>query len=343
MTESPIEKLMIHARRCDGFSFFYQNVAEDIGIICAEQSVALEFGNLKTFYDWARSQLPNHQADLCDEKIDTATAVIVHPEVIRLKEECETLRSMLEAALCDLQELVVTIIPNLKALYMIKIGSSELEPLKLRIETTKLKRTVELIQSHLNRGEKPDLVAIEAKLELELEEWQGKVNEQMKALREARSKIGHLMNDEETASFKALYRSLVRKLHPDINPGQTEKERNLWLKLQSAYERGDLEEMRLVEVLLGDCNQGDLLPFRSGIEEWKHMKSTLEEKLHHTREEITAVKREFPCSIREKINDDAWVEENNRKTRQEIQAEIVLKNSVEAQLENLRRMLPHEQ
>jgi len=50
----------------------------------------------------------------------------------------------------------------------------------------------------------------------------------------------------ETDRLKDLYRSLVRQLHPDANPNQTARERELWHQVQHAYQKRDLELLESV-------------------------------------------------------------------------------------------------
>ncbi|MGV8118821.1 MAG: hypothetical protein AB2L14_03550 [Candidatus Xenobiia bacterium LiM19] len=239
-----------------------------------------------------------------------------------------------------LQELTATIVPDLKARYMLSVGSAEIELVQLRIATTKLKRTIELIQAALNRGEKPDISRIEEQLDAEMVERRMEVLRKKLALKEAQSSMKMCrMSREEAAAFKSLYRSLVMKLHPDVNPGQTAREKGLWLRLQSACTHGDKEDMKLVAVLLTDCTQPDELSCLSGIDEWSHRKVLLEGALTKTRAEITKVKSEFPFSIRDRISDDRWTEEQNRKTMLLIQQEIDLKKSLEAYFDAMGRML----
>ena len=49
--------------------------------------------------------------------------------------------------------------------------------------------------------------------------------------------------DRALARVKELYRMLVRKLHPDLNPDQSPRDRELWHSVQEAYNRRDVEAL----------------------------------------------------------------------------------------------------
>ncbi len=46
--------------------------------------------------------------------------------------------------------------------------------------------------------------------------------------------------------IKTIYRTLVRKLHPDLNPDVTETQRELWFEVQQAYSDQDLARLEMI-------------------------------------------------------------------------------------------------
>jgi len=58
--------------------------------------------------------------------------------------------------------------------------------------------------------------------------------------------------------MRALYALLVKKLHPDINPGQTEREKELFLKVVAAYKTQDLAALRQILLMLDTDSLEDL-------------------------------------------------------------------------------------
>ena len=61
---------------------------------------------------------------------------------------------------------------------------------------------------------------------------------------------------KETNELRALYKTLVKRLHPDLNPQYSEAEKKLFLATVKAYQQGDLAQMRALMDLL---NKDDLM------------------------------------------------------------------------------------
>ena len=61
--------------------------------------------------------------------------------------------------------------PNLKTEYMLRIGQLEHRIFQLKTEVARWQRRFTLRQQALNRGETPDLVGIESRLEAEFQDY----------------------------------------------------------------------------------------------------------------------------------------------------------------------------
>ena len=172
------------------------------------------------------------------------------PEIIKLQEDVSALEKELGKVILEQDEMVNAVKPNLEAEYQKTIGYKELECLENEIAARRIKRQIELIQAAVNRQETIAIEKVEKQLDDEFQEWYEKIDEQYQKVQEAQSRIEGLMSDEENEEFKKLYRQLVFKLHPDLNPNQSKDEKNLWNRVQLAYQGGDLEEMRSLMIIL---------------------------------------------------------------------------------------------
>ena len=57
------------------------------------------------------------------------------------------------------------------------------------------------------------------------------------------------LSEENAKELKNIYRKLIKKLHPDLNKENAIKNKNLLLQVTQAYENGDLETLRNLELL----------------------------------------------------------------------------------------------
>ena len=133
---------------------------------------------------------------------------------------------------------------------------------------------------------------------------------------EAEDRLSSLMSDDENEEFKKLYRHLVFKLHPDLNPNQTKDEENLWHRVQLTYKRGALEEMRSLMIILEAQDSSVELPSSKDILE--NRKKKLTKEIQKIISNMSELKQGFPFNIVGKLADKAWV---NTKV-EEIQEQI---------------------
>jgi hypothetical protein len=229
----------------------------------------------------------------------------ISPEIAKLQTEVTTLEKELGKVILEQDEMVNAIKPNLEAEYQKTIGYKELECLENEIASRRLKRQIELLQAAINRQEEIDPEKVEQQLDDEFQEWYEKVETHYNKLKEAQDRIEGLMSDEDSAEFKKLYRQLVFKLHPDLNPNQSKDEINLWHRVQLAYQGGDLEEIRSLIIILESQDKTAELPSSGDILEKR--KKGLTEQIQKIIGRLSDMKKEFPFNIAKNLADKDWV------------------------------------
>ncbi|MCX6908723.1 MAG: J domain-containing protein [Verrucomicrobia bacterium] len=242
----------------------------------------------------------------------------LHPDIQRLTEENDLLREELTRLLTEADDLVNITKPHLLAQYQSKVGGWELKRLKAQCEAARLKRQIELVQAALNRGARPDLVAIERQLEKEFVEWQAKVAEAARQVAAAENYLKHLMSPEDDREFRKLYYALVKKLHPDPNPNLTENRKRLWHRVQSAYESGDLVELRALALLVE--KEGPVAAAPGSLEKLQRDQATLQKQINEMLKRIERIESQPPLTLRKQLADEAWVAARRREMEEQTAA-----------------------
>ena len=239
----------------------------------------------------------------------------LHPEVQRLRGENDLLREEVANLLTESEDLEHIIRPNLIALYQTQIGVWEMKLLKMQCQAARLKRTIELIQAALNQGRQPDMLAIEGQLDLDFLEWQQRIQEAGERIEAAQQRLQNLLPPEADRELKKIYYVLVKQLHPDLNPDLTEEQKRLWLRVQDAYEFGDLDELRILALMVDRSD----VALGGSIEHLQHEQQILQTHIHRLLKEVETIESQPPLSMRRNLEDGRWV----AKRQGAIQAEIL--------------------
>lgn len=260
----------------------------------------------------------------CRDAGETAanTALILHPELVRLHAACEMLRAELAQLVFEHDQLRCVIGPNLEAEYLLKVGRCEYELLCTQLEVRRLRRTVSLLQAAINRNEAISVPEVEARLAVEYAAWEAQVQEMAAQLQVAVAHRANLMGEKESAELHRLYRSLARRLHPDVNPAAGAHERRLWQWAKDAYAAGNLHDLRLLDALVGP-GAGETLPPVEGVSilaQWRRRQQQLAAHVAAARGRNAALQAEFPFNLRGLLDDPAWVAEQRTRLLAELQA-----------------------
>jgi hypothetical protein len=130
--------------------------------------------------------------------------------------------------------------------------------------------------------------------------------------------------------IKDVYRTLVRRLHPDVQADSDPQVGALWHQVQDAYAAGDLERLQTLLAMT------DVLGGSSGAD------STLGQ-LRDVAEELSAVSRALQASIRKARRDVAWgfaKRQDREDLAEDIRADLEMELAViQDELSNLDRLL----
>jgi hypothetical protein len=204
----------------------------------------------------------------------------------------------------------------LTSLYLEKLGRFQLELLQKQTEAARLKMKMNLIQAAINRNENPDLNAIENLLDKRLQNYYAQIEEQSAALDEAKKVLSHLISEEDTIKLKELFRVLCKRLHPDLNPNQTEDEKDLFIKVKAAYDLLKLKDLQNILLYLDDSNK-EKLTLTSTNEKAERIEH-IEINIRILNEKIGQLKQSFPFNVEELIKD----EESICQKQEEIKTQI---------------------
>lgn len=184
--------------------------------------------------------------------------IVEFPDAKDLKEKIKTLRKNLEDLLIEKDNLESIVCENIKTKYTLLFGGLEYKLYKASCEYLRLRRKREMIQAKKNREEEINVKTIEADLDNEFFEYKKKLDEKISEMNRAleRSKLPVLSKDE-TNEMKKLYRIIVKKLHPDLNPKITEAEKELFYRATESHKNGDLTAIRIIFEIVGSDDVKD--------------------------------------------------------------------------------------
>ena len=213
-------------------------------------------------------------------------SIIVHPEVQKLKDRLAEL-------IYEHENLISHLCPLIERRYVLEFGIYEYELYLLEFDISKLKRKLQLMKMEINHENKIDLEKIDNILSEEFEEYEQQLKAQIEEINYLKSTEIKQLSDEDSRKLKKIYRILIKKLHPDLNPNQRFYEKNMFLRSTKAFQNGDLSDL---EALLALTDDGEIEE-ESEIDDLKRLIGDFEEK-------IEKIKQDYPYNKKELLVDD---------------------------------------
>lgn len=264
--------------------------------------------------------------------------IIVSPEYLKLIEEIKQLKEDLASLYEERDELIYHICKNIETEYMSKVGVLEYKLYEFQCKILRIKRKIELYQQKINRQEKIDDSEIEKKLDIEYKEYEEKLNKMSNDLQDAlnRKNFG-ILSEENSTELKKIYRKLIKKLHPDLNKDCSEKQKKLLLQVTQAYENGDLETLKNLELLSSEIIEKEDIEFGE-LDELKLSKEKYNQIVNNLLEEIKAIKNRFPYNKKEFLKSEILV----NKRKEELETEMDKYKEIYKSLEEILNKLKGE-
>lgn len=234
-----------------------------------------------------------------------------HPEREAARERLLALEREVVRLLAVRDELIQIEAPAILLCYQLELGPWELPALEAELAYRRVLRAVELARSALAKGERPAKKEIEATLERELHDWHAQVDDAARRLRSARAWATFpSVSAADYTELKALYRQLVRRLHPDLHGSLTADQKVLWSRVQEAFLARDLEALRDLTLLVGVAGQSEGSTLLD--DEVARRTARFEARRAHLTEEMARLQEMAPFNLKPLLDDSAWVEARRR-------------------------------
>ena len=152
-------------------------------------------------------------------------------------------------------------------------------------------------------------------------------------------------DEDPIHELKRLYRQIVKRLHPDVHPNPTEREKDLLNRANKAYKTGDLEEMRRIWEELAGTEQPEeaFADTEEGRAHLRELLKKLRKRCAALEKEIHQIKISFPYTMKPLLDYDKALELKHRELMDQL-AEVRAKfDQFDKYIAELKRRMSRKQ
>jgi hypothetical protein len=120
-------------------------------------------------------------------------------------------------------------------------------------------------------------------------------------------RYGQPLSEEANRELKSLYRSIVKALHPDLNPDILPGQLRLFQNAVEAYAHGDVHALRIIGAMMIE----PVFPLydADGISLLTRERERIETHCREVREKIAIVRSEFPYTMKSLVGSESRIRE----------------------------------
>lgn len=246
------------------------------------------------------------------------------------------LRQQVVDALLEIDNINLQVNPRILANYQKTIGYLEVNLYKWQLKARRAKRKFSHAQAAVNKGEVIVLDSIESELDAEFTEWETKLStlldNQLKLLETLSG--SRPLSPSATRELKALHKKLIKRLHPDLHPGLSEKTQRFFLLAQSAYENGDLAMLHAIDTATEDHEVVET-SLELAEDELEIEITMAEAQLNIAREKLEVLKSSHPYTLSDLLNDPIKLTKRTKELEDEIERQKEVSRSYEEKVADL--------
>ena len=133
----------------------------------------------------------------------------------------------------------------------------------------------------------------------------------------------------------------MKRLHPDVHPNPTEREKDLLDRANKAYKAGDLEEMRRIWEELSGTEQSEesFEDTEEGRAQLRELIEKLRKRCAELEKEIRQIKTSFPYTIKALLDDDKALEMKHRELMDRLAEVRAMLDRVDEYIAELKRQM----
>lgn len=269
---------------------------------------------------------------VAEEPLDAA----VPNTVSELAQKNEEVRATITETLLEIDHIVLQVNPQIESTYALKIGCFENELAQAQLAARRAKRRYTLAMARTNVGKQIDTAELDAILDEEFVVWEKLLAQQLEdyVQKMERRMASAPLNPADAKEIRSLHRELVKRLHSDLHPNQTDEEARMFAMVQDAYEKGDLETLRSLESATAYLVQEKTLTVKS-YEVLYAEYELLCAQLRVTQDRLEFLKSTEPYTFKELLEDANWVHRRTTELKKEIEVQQAVKASYDQRFKEL--------
>lgn len=219
-----------------------------------------------------------------------------------LLREITQLRSQIVRLIATRDELKFRTCEKLEDDYQKKLGSLEYRSFKVRYESLRLEREVQIVRRKLNEGDVVFLPEIESELDAEFESYisQLRGRRQRILMAQHHEAIDNFLDDDEEA-LREYYRVVIEKIHPDLSPYGHSPRPDLFLKAVDAYRNGMGYSLYKITKEIQDEPS---LPFPFEYASMQRIHDRYHERVIELTASIGDIETSYPYNLKETLSDE---------------------------------------